>query len=82
MTPRDRLAPSFASRWAVWASAYGGNSRVNGDTAAGTNATTSRVFGAVAGASYHFTPDTQAGFSLGGAGSSFDVANGFGGCWC
>ncbi len=42
-------------------------------------ATTSRVFGAVAGASYHFTPDTQAGFSLGGAGSSFDVANGFGG---
>ncbi|MBR1228712.1 autotransporter domain-containing protein [Bradyrhizobium sp. AUGA SZCCT0176] len=79
VTPRDRRAPSFEQRWAVWASAYGGNSRVNGDTAAGTNSTTNRVFGAVAGASYHFTPDTQAGFSLGGAGSSFDIANGFGG---
>ncbi len=79
VTPRDRRALSFEQRWAVWASAYGGNSRVNGDTAAGTNSTTNRVFGAVAGASYHFTADTQAGFSLGGAGSSFDIANGFGG---
>jgi outer membrane autotransporter protein len=32
----------------------------------------------VAGASYRFTPDTLAGFALGGAGSSFDIANGFG----
>ena len=79
MTPRDRVAPSFSSRWNVWASAYGGNSRVNGDATAGTNTTTSRVCGAVAGASYRFTPDTLAGFALGGAGSSFDIANGFGG---
>jgi autotransporter-associated beta strand protein len=79
VTPHDRRAPSFEARWNVWASVYGGNSRVNGDTSAGTNTTTSRVFGTVAGASYRFTPDTQAGFALGGAGSSFDVANGFGG---
>ncbi|WP_305711916.1 autotransporter domain-containing protein [Bradyrhizobium sp.] len=79
VTPRDRRLSSFAQRWAVWASAYGGNSRVNGDTTAGTDTTTNRVVGAVAGASYHFTPDTQAGFALGGAGSSFDIANGFGG---
>jgi uncharacterized protein with beta-barrel porin domain len=79
VTPRDQRAPSFEQRWAVWASAYGGNGRVNGDTTAGTSTTTSRVFGTVAGALYHFTPDTQAGFALGGAGSSFDIANGFGG---
>ncbi|MDB5519571.1 MAG: hypothetical protein JWQ17_6329, partial [Tardiphaga sp.] len=79
VTPRDQRAPSFEQRWAVWATAYGGNGRVNGDTTAGTNTTTSRVFGTVAGALYHFTPDTQAGFALGGAGSSFDIANGFGG---
>ena len=79
VTPRDRLVPSFGSRWNVWASAYGGNSRVNGDAAAGTNTTTSRIFGTVAGATYRFTPDTQAGFALGDAGSSFDVANGFSG---
>jgi len=79
VTPRDRLAPAFNARWNVWASVYGGNSRVNGDAAAGTNTTTSRIFGTVAGASYRFTPDTLAGFALGGAGSSFDVANGFGG---
>jgi len=79
VTPRDRRAPSFEARWNMWASVYGGNSRVNGDTTAGTNTTTSRIFGTVAGASYRFTPDTLAGFALGGAGSSFDIANGFGG---
>jgi T5SS/PEP-CTERM-associated repeat protein/autotransporter-associated beta strand protein len=79
VTPRDRVGPSFASRWNVWASVYGGNSRVNGDTTAGTNTTTSRIFGTVAGASYRFTPDTQAGFALGGAGSNFDLDGGFGG---
>jgi uncharacterized protein with beta-barrel porin domain len=78
VTPRERLAPSFGSRWIVWASVYGGNNRVNGDVTAGTNTTTSRIFGTVAGASYRFTPDTQAGFALGGAGSSFDIANGLG----
>ncbi|SDN04826.1 autotransporter domain-containing protein [Afipia sp. GAS231] len=79
VTPRDRRPSSFEQRWNVWAMAYGGNSRVNGDTTAGTNTTTNRIFGTVAGALYHFTPDTQAGFALGGAGSSFDIANGFGG---
>jgi uncharacterized protein with beta-barrel porin domain len=77
--PVKAVAPSFASRWNVWTSVYGGNSRVNGDTGAGTSTTTSRIFGTAVGASYRFTPDTQAGFALGGAGSSFDIANGFGG---
>jgi uncharacterized protein with beta-barrel porin domain len=77
--PVKAVAPSFASRWNVWATAYGGNSRVNGDSTAGTSATTSRIFGTAVGATYRFTPDTQAGFALGGAGSSFDISNGFGG---
>lgn len=79
VTPRDRRAPSFEGRWNVWAFVYGGNNRINGDSGAGTNTTTSRIFGTAVGATYRFTPDTQAGFALGGAGSSFDVANGFGG---
>lgn len=77
--PVKAFAPTFAGRWNVWASVYGGNSRVAGDSNAGTNTTTSRIFGTAVGATYRFTPDTQAGFALGGAGSSFDVTNGFGG---
>lgn len=79
VTPRDRLTPSFASRWNVWASVYGGNSRVNGDATAGTSTTTGRIFGTAVGATYRFTPDTQAGLALGGAGSSFSLDGGFGG---
>jgi autotransporter-associated beta strand protein len=79
VTPRDRRTPSFEGRWSVFAAVYGGNNRVNGDAAAGTNTTTSRTYGTLAGADYRFTPDTQAGFALGGAGSSFDVDGGFGG---
>ncbi|HVX56743.1 MAG TPA: autotransporter outer membrane beta-barrel domain-containing protein, partial [Candidatus Saccharimonadales bacterium] len=79
MTPRDRPAPSFVSRWSVWASAYGGNSRVNGDASAGGSTTTSRVFGTAVGAAYRFAPNTQVGFALGGSGSSFDLDGGFGG---
>ena len=79
VTPRDRATPASGSRWNVWASAYGGNSRVNGDASAGTSTTTSRIFGAVAGASYRATPNTQLGFALGGAGSSFGLDGSFGG---
>jgi uncharacterized protein with beta-barrel porin domain len=78
VTPRDRMVPAFVSRWNVWATAYGGNSRVNGDATAGTSTTTSRIFGTAVGATYRFTPDTQLGFALGGAGSSFDLDGGFG----
>jgi autotransporter-associated beta strand protein len=79
VTPRDGRTPTFEGRWSVFASIYGGNNRVGGDATAGTNTTTSRTYGTVVGADYRFTPATQAGFALGGAGSSFDVAGGFGG---
>jgi uncharacterized protein with beta-barrel porin domain len=78
VTPRDRMVPTFVSRWNVWATAYGGNSRVNGDATAGTSTTTSRIFGTAVGATYRYTPDTQLGFALGGAGSSFGLDDGFG----
>ena len=77
VTPRDRT-PTVEGRWGVFASVYGGNNRVGGDNTAGTNTTTSRTYGMVAGADYRFTRDTQAGFALGGAGSSFSVDGGFG----
>ncbi|MGE3869063.1 MAG: autotransporter domain-containing protein [Pseudorhodoplanes sp.] len=71
-------ATSFAERWSVWAAAYGGNSRVSGDNIVGTNTTTSRAFGMVAGASYKVAPGALIGFAIGGAGTSFAIANGFG----
>jgi uncharacterized protein with beta-barrel porin domain len=79
VTPRDGKTPTFARRWSMFASVYGGNDRVGGDATAGTNTTTSRTYGTVAGVEYRFTRDTLAGFALGGGGSSFDVAGGFGG---
>ncbi|MDO9414384.1 MAG: autotransporter domain-containing protein [Pseudolabrys sp.] len=78
VTPRDRVA-TFDARWNVWASVYGGNSRVAGDATAGTSTTTSRIFGTAVGATYRATPNTQAGFALGGAGTHFDLDGGFGG---
>lgn len=78
VTPRDRRAPDFTSRWGVWGSAYGGNATVKGDASAGSNDTTSRVYGLAAGAEYRFTPDTVAGFALGGAGANFSSNGGSG----
>jgi T5SS/PEP-CTERM-associated repeat protein len=77
VTPNDR-AQAFDQRWNVWAAGYGGSASVNGDNATGSNRTTSRVYGAVAGATYRSMPDMQFGFALGGAGSSFGIDKGFG----
>jgi uncharacterized protein with beta-barrel porin domain len=79
VTPRDRKPQTFEGRWSVFASVYGGNNRVGGDATAGTSTTTSRTYGTVVGADYRFTRDTQAGFALGGAGSSYSIDGGFGG---
>jgi uncharacterized protein with beta-barrel porin domain len=82
VTPRDRkpssTMPSFEQRWSVWASGYGGSTRVSGDSGAGSHATTSRVYGVAAGATWRASADTQLGFALGGAGSNFSVGNGLG----
>jgi T5SS/PEP-CTERM-associated repeat protein len=81
VTPRDARAPRydlFMPRWNAWAAGYGGNATVKGDAPTGSNDTTSRVYGMAAGADYRFSPDTVAGFALGGSGVSFNVLGGSG----
>ncbi len=79
VTPRDRMPTPFATRWNVWATGYGGNSRISGDAATGSNATSTRIYGTAVGANYRLSPDTLLGFALGGAGSNFTVDNSLGG---
>ncbi len=61
----------------MWAAAYGGAQTTDGSTTAGSNATTSRVYGTAVGADYRISPDTLAGFALAGGGTNFGV-NGLG----
>jgi T5SS/PEP-CTERM-associated repeat protein len=68
------MARNYDPRWSVWAAAFGGSQTTDGNTALGSSATTSRLFGTVAGADYRLTPDTVAGFALAGGGTSFSVA--------
>lgn len=78
----DRKAPSAQStdpRWSVWAAAYGGSQTTYGNTALGSNDTTSRIFGTAVGADYRFSANTIAGFALAGGGTNFSVANDGGG---
>jgi autotransporter-associated beta strand protein len=67
----------FDPRWSVWGASYGGGSTTSGNTALGSNNTTARAFGLVAGADYRISPVTLAGFALAGGGTNFGV-NGFG----
>ena len=69
---------TFARRWSVWAAAYGGSQTTEGNASAGTNTVSSRIVGTAAGADYHLSPFTLAGFALAGGGTSFSVANGVG----
>lgn len=59
-------------RWSVWAGGYGAAQFNGADAGAGTAATTSRIYGAMAGADYRIAPDTVAGFALGGGATSFN----------
>jgi autotransporter-associated beta strand protein len=64
-------------RWSVWGAAYGGGATTDGNAALGSNSSTARAFGFVAGADYRISPATLAGFALAGGGTNFSV-NGFG----
>jgi uncharacterized protein with beta-barrel porin domain len=70
------LAKVYDPRWSVWASAFGGSQSTDGNTALGSNNTTSRIFGTAVGADYLFSPNTIVGFALAGGGTNFSVANG------
>jgi uncharacterized protein with beta-barrel porin domain len=75
-----RKAParnSFSPTWNVWAAGFGGSQTTSGNAAVGSNDTTSRMFGTAVGADYRFSPNTIAGFALGGGGTNFSV-NGLG----
>jgi autotransporter-associated beta strand protein len=75
-----RKAPprlDFEQRWSVWAAGYGGSQTTSGNTALGSNNTTSSVYGSAVGADYRFSPNTIAGFALAGGGTNFSV-NGLG----
>jgi T5SS/PEP-CTERM-associated repeat protein/autotransporter-associated beta strand protein len=71
-------AAPFAQRWNVWAAGYGGTQSTDGNATVGSNDVTSRIFGAAAGFDYRLSPQTLVGFSLGGAGTKYDLANGLG----
>ena len=63
-----------APHWRVWAAGFGGSQTTDGNAAAGTGDTTSRIAGTAVGASYFVSPWTVAGFSLAGGGTSFGVS--------
>jgi outer membrane autotransporter protein len=68
------MRDSFTGRWSVWTSGYGGSNSVTGDAGVGTHTTSSQIYGALAGASYHIGRDSLFGFAVGGAGTSFSTA--------
>ncbi|QOZ68414.1 autotransporter-associated beta strand repeat-containing protein [Bradyrhizobium arachidis] len=79
VTPRDASGDVIDRRWGVWASAYGGASTLNGNAAAGSTTTSSRIYGTVVGADYRVSPNTLLGFALGGAGYNFTLSDSLGG---
>nr|WP_245003665.1 autotransporter outer membrane beta-barrel domain-containing protein [Bradyrhizobium liaoningense] len=74
-----RKAPpaTFEQRWDVWAAGYGGSQTTDGNTANGSNNTSSSIYGTAVGLDYRFSPSTIAGFALAGGGTGFNV-NGLG----
>jgi uncharacterized protein with beta-barrel porin domain len=65
------------NRWSVWGTAYGGGANISGDAVLGSNNAHVRAFGLATGFDYRISPQTIAGFALGGGGTNFSVT-GFG----
>ncbi|QUS39266.1 autotransporter domain-containing protein [Tardiphaga alba] len=70
------VVPAFEGYWNVWAAGVGGTRSTDGHALTGSNTTTSRIAGSVVGADYRIAPNTIAGLSMAGGGTSFSVANG------
>jgi autotransporter-associated beta strand protein/T5SS/PEP-CTERM-associated repeat protein len=66
---------AFDRRWSVWGAGYGGTQSTDGNDVTGSQRMTNHVYGGAAGFDYRLTPETMVGFSLGGAGTNFSVAN-------
>ncbi|MGX1322485.1 T5SS/PEP-CTERM-associated repeat protein [Bradyrhizobium sp. USDA 377] len=69
-------APVHEPHWSVWSAGFGGAQTTDGNTALGSNDTTSRIAAGAVGFDYRFSPATIAGFALAGGGTSFSVFNG------
>jgi len=72
------MVDPFTQRWSVWAAGYGGSQTTDGNATLGSNSTTSSIYGTGIGADYRLSPNTLAGFALGGGGTNFSVANALG----
>jgi autotransporter-associated beta strand protein len=72
------LSSQPANRWSVWAAGYGGSAQVGGNAVVGSQDLTARVWGGAAGADYRISLDTLVGFSLGGGGLNYSLANAMG----
>ncbi|MEW6641749.1 MAG: autotransporter domain-containing protein [Pseudomonadota bacterium] len=62
-----------AQPWSVWASGFGGSQTTDGNAVTGSSAATGNVYGTAVGADYRISPNTAAGFALGGGGTNFSV---------
>ena len=74
----DSIAFGRGRRLSVWGGGYGGQNITTGDASAGTHDRTARVYGVAAGLDYLVTPHTVVGFALGGGGTNFGLAGGYG----
>ncbi|VIO78305.1 autotransporter domain-containing protein [Bradyrhizobium ivorense] len=68
----------YEPRWSVWAAGFGGSQTTDGNAVLGTADTRSSIYGTAVGADYRFSPNTIAGFALGGGGTSFSLGNALG----
>ncbi|NVO14528.1 MAG: autotransporter domain-containing protein [Rhodoplanes sp.] len=76
--PATPLAPAPA--FTMWAGAFGGTSRTDGDrSTVGSNDLSARTAGYAAGIDHRLWPDTVVGFALAGGSTDWGLAQGLGG---
>jgi outer membrane autotransporter protein len=76
---RSAKGTSIEQRWSLWGSAFGGYSKIDGDTAAGTSSLISRDYGFAIGLDYQATSNTVLGFAMANAATNWGLAGGLGG---
>jgi len=67
------------SRWNVWGSAYGGQSKTSGDLGVGSHDASVRAVGVASGFDYRVNPSTVVGFALAGGNTSWGLSDNLGG---
>ena len=79
--PFDALMRSLNTYYnhSVWASAYGGYSRLTGDSSLGSPTAISGGGGIASGIDFRFGPDTVLGFAFGGGSTSWSLSDSLGG---